>query len=171
MKLLSLEDFGAQSIHAKSFIQTTKLCTIIVEIAKLQLERRPINPDESARLTQAMCKWVREVPAKLHLYDPAGSRNKFSRPVSELFIRYFAAIILLQRLQGEVDPQRQMSIQSLIASCIIHLYEEIHFREQTCYFRSMVSCAWWHPSRRYTTSPDRRTKKQPVRVRLGISAP
>lgn len=134
MKLLSLEDFGAQSIHAKSFIQTTKLCTIIGEIAELQLERRPINPDESARLTQAMCKWVREVPAELHLYDPAGSRNKFSRLVSELFIRYFAAIILLQRLQGEIDSQRQTSIQSLIASsCIIHLYEEIHFREQTCY--------------------------------------
>ncbi|KAL2828395.1 hypothetical protein BDW59DRAFT_170914 [Aspergillus cavernicola] len=138
VKLPSLMDFGTRTMQAISFIEGTKLCIIIGEIAELQLERRPITPEESSRLTQEMCKWVRELPAELHLYDAvAGSRNKFSRPVSELFIRYFATIILLQHLKGGLDPQRHTSIQCLIASsCMIHLYEEIIFREETCFLLS-----------------------------------
>lgn len=122
-------------MHAASFIQNAKLCTIIGQIAELQLEKGHITSNESSRLYQAMCKWVREVPAELYLYDAvSGSRNKFSRAVSELFIRYFAAIILLQRLQGGQDPQAHTPIQCLIASsCMIHLYEEILFREETCF--------------------------------------
>lgn len=122
-------------MHATSFIQFTKLCTIIGEISELHLRRQPIDAGESSQLTQKLCKWVQEVPAELHLYDAGtGSRNKFSRAASELFIRYFAAIILLQRLQGELYPQRHTSIHCLIASsCMIRLYEEIVFREETCF--------------------------------------
>lgn len=125
-------------MQATLFIENTKLCSIIGEIVEFQLEKRPIDPDESSRLTQALCEWVRGVPTELHLYDAAGSRAKFSRAVSELFIRYFAAIILLQRLHGGKDSQRHASIQCLIASsCIIHLYEEIIFREETCFLLSI----------------------------------
>lgn len=104
------------------------------QISELQLEKAPINPGKLSQLTKAMCEWVREVPSELHLHDAAGTRKKFSRPVSELFIRYFTTIILLQRLSNGIDPQRHTSIQCLVASsCIINLYEEILFREQACF--------------------------------------
>lgn len=139
MKLPSPSDFGSHNVHAASFLECTKLCTIIGQIAERQLEKRLIDSEESSRLTQELSTWVREVPTELRLYDSAtGTRNKFDRVASELFILYFAAIILLQHLKGGTDPQQHTSIKCLIASsCMIHLYEEIVFREQTCFLRPL----------------------------------
>ncbi|KGO39451.1 Transcription factor, fungi [Penicillium expansum] len=129
-----LEDFEIQNVQALVFIHTTKLCTIIGNIAELHLERRPVPFHEVFVLSETLCGWVREIPHELCLYNSEGGRNEFNRPVSELFIKYFAAIILLQLLQNEVNQQRRTTVRSLVAaSCMAKLYEEIHYREQTCY--------------------------------------
>lgn len=109
------------------------LSRILGDIAELHLERQTVPPQEALRLTQALCNWVKELPDELQLYNADGSRKAFSRPVCELFIKYFAAIILLHLLQSEISRQRCPSSRSLIAaSCMSRLYEEIHYREQAC---------------------------------------
>ncbi|KAE8133589.1 hypothetical protein BDV38DRAFT_286628 [Aspergillus pseudotamarii] len=138
VELPSLMDFGNQSLQAILFIHGTKLCMIIGEIAELQREKDHIDPQKASQLTQKLCEWVRELPAELHLYDAAGDRNQFRRAVSELFIRYFATVILLHRLHGGIDRHRHTSIPCLVASsCMIHLYEEILFRDEACYLLQM----------------------------------
>ncbi|KAJ5385602.1 hypothetical protein N7517_003513 [Penicillium concentricum] len=130
----TLEDFEVPNVQAQVFIHATKICTIIGEIGELHLERRPVAFHEVFVLTQALCSWVRELPDELCLYNSEGDRNDFCRLVSELFIKYFAAIILLQLLQNEVNQQSRTTMRSLVAaSCMAKLYEEIYYREQTCF--------------------------------------
>ncbi|PYH91134.1 hypothetical protein BO71DRAFT_386260 [Aspergillus ellipticus CBS 707.79] len=132
VKPLSINDFDAKNIQSEASLHLVKLCSIIGQIADLELERRSVSSDEVLVLTQVLCRWLDELPDNLRLYDLDGIRKQFCLISSELFIKYFAAIIMLQLLQGGADQQRITSVRSLVAaSCIARLYEEIHFREQT----------------------------------------
>lgn len=126
-------DFEKPNVQIKPFIYATMLSRILGDIAELHLEKQPVPPHKALRFTQALCKWVKELPDDIQLYNADGSRKAFNRPICELFIKYFAAIILLHLLQGEINRQRCPSSRSLIAaSCMSRLYEEIYYREQAC---------------------------------------
>lgn len=132
VKVLDINNFDVKNIQSEAFLHGTKLCSIIGEIADRELERRSVSPDEMLGFTQALCCWLEELPDDLHLYDSNGTRKQFCLIASEIFIKYFAAIIMLQLLQGGLNQQRVTSVRSLVAaSCIARLYEEIHFRERT----------------------------------------
>lgn len=132
VKPLTMNDFDVQNIQSKAFLQTTKLCAIIGQIADLQLERRSVSQDEVLGFTQKLRRWLQDLPDDLHLYDFSAIKRPFCFATSELFIKYFGAIVMLQLLQGEVNEQRVTSVRSLVAaSCMARLYEEINIRERS----------------------------------------
>lgn len=72
------------------------------------------------------------LPEELKLFDETGKRKSYCRPVSELLIQYFAAIILSEFLRcRDRGGPRRVSVASLLsASCAAALYEEIDCRDE-----------------------------------------
>lgn len=131
VKPLKISDFDTEDTQAHYFIHGSKVCSIIGNIADLDIRRKEVVPDEILELVLSLCRWIEELPTELRLYDAHGNRKEFCLMTSQIFILYFAAIIMLQLLQG-ASRQRATSLRSLIAaSCISRLYEEINFRELT----------------------------------------
>ncbi|KAH8902040.1 hypothetical protein BR93DRAFT_887960 [Coniochaeta sp. PMI_546] len=130
VRMLAIEDFEKDTLEARSFIQTTKLSIIIGVISELNLEKRPIQPEEVTSITARLCDWIYELPEELRLHETAGDRRRYHRPTSEMFIEYFVAVIVSQNLMHERDKRWRTSVLSIIASsCIVTLYEEIYYRE------------------------------------------
>ncbi|KAJ0414924.1 fungal-specific transcription factor domain-containing protein [Aspergillus carlsbadensis] len=127
-----LSDFDEPGVQARVFIYETRLCDIMGHIAELHLEKQDISIEVLTGIQGALEIWIRELPAELRLYSSSGTRQRFSHPVSDLHIQYFACIILLELLQGEVTAQHNTSLVSLISSsCMARLFEEILLREHT----------------------------------------
>ncbi|KAL3440879.1 fungal-specific transcription factor domain-containing protein [Aspergillus insuetus] len=125
-----LGDFNEPGIQARVFIYETRLCDIMGHIAELHLEKQDISLEVLSGIQGALESWILELPSELRLYSSSGTRQRFYRPVSDIHIQYFASIILLELLQGEMTAQHDTSLVSLIASsCISHLFEEILLRE------------------------------------------
>ncbi|KAL3495815.1 hypothetical protein BJX62DRAFT_222455 [Aspergillus germanicus] len=125
-----LSDFNEPGIQARVFTYETRLCDIMGHIAELHLEKQYISLEVLAGIQGALESWILELPSELRLYSSAGTRQRFYRPVSDIHIQYFASIILLELLQGEVTAQHDTSLVSLIASsCISRLLEEVLLRE------------------------------------------
>ncbi|KAF2727893.1 putative acetamidase regulatory protein [Polyplosphaeria fusca] len=135
VKLPTLDDFDIRIFEGLWFIESTKLCTITNRVSELRAERRPIRAEEHAEFKTALFDWTSELPVELQLYDSNGSRNAYRRPVSELAIQYFVAIILSEFLKYRENPKScQGVITSLLAgSCGATLYDEIYCRDESVF--------------------------------------
>ena len=104
-------------------------------MSELRAERRPIRSEEHSEIKTVLCDWTSGLPVELQLYDSNGSRNAYCRPVSELAIQYFVAIILSEFLKYRENPRScQGVITSLLAgSCGVALYDEIYCRDESVY--------------------------------------
>ncbi|KAF7557763.1 hypothetical protein G7Z17_g495 [Cylindrodendrum hubeiense] len=130
----SICDFPAHNMSATIFLECRKVIDIIGTIGELNLQKRVILPDEVSTIITTLCNWQRDLPDEVRLFDANGLRQPFYRPLSELHIYYFVAIILLQTLGQNPKAPWPFATPALIASsCIASLYEEINSREQTAY--------------------------------------
>ncbi|OJJ03886.1 hypothetical protein ASPVEDRAFT_85309 [Aspergillus versicolor CBS 583.65] len=114
------------SLPLQTFNQVTRLLLILRQI---------IEPETSqlSDIVNALADWHRAVPLPLKLHSTDGSRNSYDKPGNEMFIIYFA-IILLVLFQADRAENRQtpVSLISIAASsCIVRLYEEIHLHEDS----------------------------------------
>lgn len=99
------------------------------------MERRQMQQAELLGIDAALSEWVGNLPETIRLYDEDGRREAYYRPISELFIQYFIAIVMSQMLRhNERDRPWRTSIPSRIAaSCAATLYDEIDCREETVF--------------------------------------
>ncbi|EXJ90869.1 hypothetical protein A1O1_03974 [Capronia coronata CBS 617.96] len=129
------EDFEIPDTQSSVFIQVTMLCTIMTSISEVYMQRQHIQQAELTSIDVALCDWVKSLPDDLKLYNANGRRLAYYRPVSEMYIQYFVAIVMSQMLRHkERDRPWRTSIPSrLAASCATALYDEIYCREDTVY--------------------------------------
>jgi hypothetical protein len=115
------------------FIESTKLCAIISHISEVHAERRAIQPEELMSIEESLSDWVSHLPEQLQLYGVNGDRKSYCKPVSEISIQYFVAIILSEVLRyRDKEGPRRVSIPSLLAaSCAAALYDEVNCRDET----------------------------------------
>ncbi|KAI0505579.1 fungal-specific transcription factor domain-containing protein [Xylaria bambusicola] len=132
VELPTRDDFDMPCLHSVVFIESSKLCTIISRTSELHRDRRPIELEEFSRVETSLCDWVNSLPGELRLFDEGGTRKSYCRPVSELLIQYFVAIILSEFLRcRDRGGPRRVSVASLLsASCAVTLYEEIDCRDE-----------------------------------------
>lgn len=114
------------------FIESTKLCITINHISELHRDRKLLELEECSRIEVSLCDWVRGLSEELQLFDRNGKRKDYCRPVSELMIQYFVAIILCEflRYRDRGGPRRVSVTSLLAASCAAALYEEIECRDE-----------------------------------------
>lgn len=130
VRLPSLDDFQTQDIQARIFINSTNLYIIIGQIAELRSQNRPILLEDLSNISIMLRDWLHSLPGDLRLYDSTGIRRPYYRPVCEVHIIYFTAIILIQSMQKQTDKYHRTSLPSVVASsCMVSLYEEIYYRQ------------------------------------------
>jgi hypothetical protein len=107
------------------FSQATRLLVVLRQVVELEM----MSPPDIAA---ALAEWHQKVPLPFKLHDAGGCRNAYIRPVNELFIMYFAIIILVFYRRGLSEGGRTRVSPTMIvaSSCMIRLYEEIYHHEQ-----------------------------------------
>ncbi|KAI1358054.1 hypothetical protein F5Y08DRAFT_322704 [Xylaria arbuscula] len=135
VKLPTLDDCDVSNVQLQVFIESTKLCTIINHISELHRDKKTQEVEEFPGIETSMCDWVSNLPEELQLFHQNGERKGYCRPVSELLIQYFVAIVLSEflRFRDKGGP-RNVSVASLLAaSCATALYEEIDCRDEAMF--------------------------------------
>ncbi|KAJ6035675.1 uncharacterized protein N7446_010435 [Penicillium canescens] len=127
-----ITDFEKPEMGAHVFCQMTRLCLDLKKV--LDLGRDNEGTREQAYQTMDNLKQWRDIlPIELQLFGLAQERQVYSRPVVELHIFYFAAVVLTCFL-GRRDNTPLLKYLSIAASsCISRLYEEILCHEEVQY--------------------------------------
>jgi hypothetical protein len=131
VRLPNLDDFEERDVQAQVFVHSTNMYIIVGKIAELCSSTQPTSPEGLSELTALLREWLHFLPEDLQLYDSADNRRQYYRPVCDMYIVYFTAIILIQSMHKHHEKHRRTSpISAVASSCIVALYEEIYYRQQ-----------------------------------------
>ncbi|KAL2826156.1 hypothetical protein BJY01DRAFT_256093 [Aspergillus pseudoustus] len=124
-------DSDKDSISLQGFKQVTRLLLVLRQVVELKLVELPA-------ILAALADWHQSVGPSLRLYNAAGYRNPYSKHVNEMFIIYFAIIILvffrhdMSASHNSLHQRTSVSPATIAASsCMTRLYEEIHQHEDS----------------------------------------
>ncbi|KAL1860845.1 hypothetical protein Plec18167_003869 [Paecilomyces lecythidis] len=136
VELPTMDDFPTQHNDNHLFIERTKLCVLLGQLADAR--RKPQMADIGLEaIGESLRRWPDQLHRELRLHDPA--KGKCSRRVtSELHITYYIAMILyLQSVAKTNSTQR--STRSILKECseyasrTICLFEESLYRNDVLY--------------------------------------
>lgn len=109
----------------------TRLLLVLRQVIELKLVELPV-------ILSALGDWHQSVAPALRLCNTAGYRNPYSKQVNEMFIIYFAIIILVffrhDMNAGPSSLHQRTSVSPVTiaaSSCMTRLYEEIHQHEDS----------------------------------------
>ncbi|KAH0428102.1 hypothetical protein CcaCcLH18_09230 [Colletotrichum camelliae] len=135
---LAASDFAVEGVSVLVAVHFTRLMNIGRIVAEMNTRKSVPSEQEVEGVIVSLCNWYGDLPKELQLYDENGTRRPFNRFTSELNIHYLTTIILIQMLSKDRhSPWRTSPASTLAASCIAHLYEEIHYREQSVHLLSI----------------------------------
>ncbi|KAH8588127.1 hypothetical protein B0O99DRAFT_525517 [Bisporella sp. PMI_857] len=126
---LNLDDFEKRDTTAQLIVTTLQLHIILSDITKASAQHS--TAEGISNIIAKLQTWLQNLPEDLRLFDHSGRRRPYCRPVREMFIIYFAGIILLQSKSKIKERSQRAYIPSVVASlCIVRLYEEIYCRQE-----------------------------------------
>lgn len=136
---LTARDFAGEGVSVMVSMHFTNLMKVVGVVAELNAKKGVPSEKEVQDIVALLCDWQRGLPDELRLYNNVNdARRPFHRYTSELYIHYFATIILVQMLSKDrQSPWRIAPASILAASCIAHLYDEIHCREESVHLLSI----------------------------------
>ncbi|KAF3809824.1 hypothetical protein GCG54_00014037 [Colletotrichum gloeosporioides] len=135
---LAASDFAAEGVSAMVSLHFTRLMNVVRIVAELNTKKGVPSEHEVEGIIASLCNWYRGLPEELRLHNQNGTRRPFHRLTSELHIHYLTTIILIQMLSKDRhSPWRTSPASIVAASCVAHLYEEIHCREQAVHLLSI----------------------------------
>ncbi|KAF4835130.1 Acetamidase regulatory protein [Colletotrichum tropicale] len=135
---LEASDFAAEGVLVMVSLHFTRLMNVTRSVAELNTKKGVPSEHEVEEIITSLCTWYRGLPEELRLHDQNGTRRPFNRFTSELHIHYLTTIILIQMLSKDRhSPWRTSPASIVAASCVAHLYEEIHCREQAVHLLSV----------------------------------
>ncbi|KAI1296445.1 putative acetamidase regulatory protein [Xylaria venustula] len=135
VKLPTFDDFDIANVQSLVFVESSKLCTIISRISARCRDRQSLQPQGFSEIEESLCDWASNLPEQVQLFDENGKRKSYDRPVSELLIQYFTAIVMGEflRYRDNGGPRRVSVVSLLAASCAATLYDEIGCRDEAMF--------------------------------------
>ncbi|OJJ03444.1 hypothetical protein ASPVEDRAFT_42914 [Aspergillus versicolor CBS 583.65] len=124
-------DSDKDSISLRVFKSVTRLLLVLRQVIEFKLVELPA-------ILAALGDWHEAVAPSLRLHNAAGHRNQYTKQVNEMFIIYFAIIILVffrhDMNASHSSPHQRTSVSPATiaaSSCMTRLYEEIHQHEDS----------------------------------------
>ncbi|KAI0975573.1 fungal-specific transcription factor domain-containing protein [Xylaria arbuscula] len=135
VELPTLDDFNITNVQSLVFVESSKLCTLISRISVCCRDRQSLQPQEFSKIEESLYAWASNLPEQVQLFDKNGKRKSYDRPVSELLIQYFTAVVLGEFLKYRDNggPRRVSVVSLLAASCATALYDEISCRDEAMF--------------------------------------